>query len=66
MARDGAPLLFRSLPNPPPAGDEAARAEWIGACAEEVADSLTALETEWGGAGLPTLHFFHETGFPCF
>ena len=64
VARDGAPLLFRSLPSPPPAGDEAARAEWIGACAEEVADSLTALETEWGGTGLPTLHVFHEAGLP--
>ena len=64
VVRDGAPLAFRALPGYPPDGAEAARAEWLEACAEEVADSLTALETEWGGAGLPTLHFFHETGFP--
>ena len=65
VARDGAPLAFRSLPGLPPVaapGDGAPRAEWIGECAEEVADSLTALETEWGGAGTPTLHVFHEPG----
>ena len=64
VVRDGAPLAFRALPDQPPAGDEAARADWLEACAEEVADSLTALETEWGGAGAPTLHLFHEAGFP--
>jgi Tfp pilus assembly protein PilN len=65
MARDGAPLMFRSLPALPeaaPAGDSAARAEWVAECAEEVTDSLTAMETEWGGAGEPTLHMFHESG----
>ena len=57
VARDGAPLLFRSLPLRP-----AADSGWTGECAEEVADSLTTLETEWGGTGAPTLHVFHETG----
>ena len=57
VSRDGAPLLFRSLPLRP-----AADSGWTGECAEEVADSLTTLETEWGGTGAPTLHVFHETG----
>lgn len=61
VARDGAPLLFRTLPRQPAAG---AAAEWADECAEEVADSLTALETEWGGAGTPTLHVFHAADVP--
>ncbi len=64
--RDGAPLMFRSLPGRPAEegeGDEA-RAGWMDECVEEVADSLTALETEWGGTGAPTLHVFHEAGMP--
>ena len=65
VVRDGSPLLFRALPGPAPdPADAAAQAAWLDECAEEVTDSLTALETEWGGAGLPTLHLFHETGFP--
>ena len=56
VARDGAPLLFRALPMSPPTE---ASPDWTGECAEEVADSLTSLETEWGGAGVPTLHVFH-------
>lgn len=65
VARDGAPLLFRSLPAPPPAGGETpARTGWLGECAEEVADSLTALETEWSGAGSLTLHAFHAAEVP--
>lgn len=64
VVRDGAPLAFRALLDPPPAGEDAARAEWLEACTEEVADSLTALETEWGGAGLPMLHLFHDADFP--
>lgn len=63
MVRDGAPLMFRALPAPP-AGAAADRAGWMGECAEEVTDSLTAVETEWGGAGVPTLHVFHEAGLP--
>ena len=62
VARDGAPLLFRSLPALP--AEAAARAEWTGECTEEVADSLTALETEWGGSGTPTLHVFHAADTP--
>ena len=58
VARDGKPLLFRALPAPPPAGADGARDEWIGECAEEMLYSLTALETEWGGAGTMTLHVF--------
>ncbi|MGD9612261.1 MAG: PilN domain-containing protein [Kiritimatiellia bacterium] len=65
LVRDGAPLAFRALPGGPAAGDAAARAEWIGTCAEELADALTALETEWGGAGAPTLHVFHGPEFPA-
>lgn len=64
MVRDGAPLVFRALPAPPPAGEAAARTGWMGECVEEVADTLTAVETEWGGAGAPTLHVFHEAGLP--
>ncbi len=65
VVRDGAPLAFRALPGPPPTGEEAARAEWLEACTEDVADALTALETEWGGSGgQPTLHLFHEADFP--
>ena len=59
VARDGMPLLFRSLPAPPAGGNSAAREEWLGECAEEMTYSLTALETEWGGSGLLTLHVFH-------
>ena len=67
VVRDGAPLLFRALPPPPMAEEGADRAEWADECVEEVADSLTSLETEWGGAGMPTLHVFHEASrpFPC-
>lgn len=63
LVRDGEPLAFRALPGGPGAGDAAARADWIAACAEELADALTALETEWGGAGAPTLHVFHAPEF---
>ena len=63
VVRDGEPLAFRALPAMPLAGEAAARAEWIGACAEEMADALTALETEWGNAGAPTLHAFHGADF---
>ena len=64
VVRDGAPLMFRALPGAPGAAAEADRAEWLEACVEEVADSITALETEWGAAGAPTLHVFHEAGLP--
>ena len=64
VARDGMPLLFRALPAPPAEGDAAARAEWAGECAEEASYSLTALETEWGGAGMLTLHVFHSADLP--
>ena len=64
VARDGMPLLFRSLPAPPAGGDAGAGGGWIGECAEEMSYSLTALETEWGGAGAPTLHVFHAAGVP--
>lgn len=66
VARDGAPLLFRSLPAAPLAADGAPAdtGDWIPGCAEEVADSLTALETEWGGTGTPTLHVFHDATLP--
>ncbi len=60
VARDGKPLLFRTL-TPPPAGD-AEEAEWIGECTEEMSYSLTSLETEWGGAGSLTLHVLHPGG----
>lgn len=63
VVRDGAPLAFRALPDAPAAGDPAARGDWLGACAEEMADALTALETEWGNAGAPTLHVFHAADF---
>ena len=45
VARDGAPLLFRSLPAMPedPASP---RSEWVAECAEETGYSLTSLETE--------------------
>lgn len=61
VARDGAPLLFRSLPAAPPAD----AGDWLAGCADEVADSLTALETEWGGTGTPTLHVFHDATLPA-
>ena len=63
LVRDGEPLAFRALPGGPGAGDAAARADWIAACADELADALTALETEWGGTGAPTLHVFHSPEF---
>ncbi len=59
VARDGMPLFFRSLPAPPVDGNGAAREEWLSECAEEMTYSLTALETEWGGSGLLTMHVFH-------
>ena len=62
VVRDGAPLMFRSLPGRVAA--EGGHDGWIDECVEEVADSLTALETEWGGTGAPTLHVFHETALP--
>lgn len=62
VVRDNAPLMFRALPPAPAAAAD--RAEWLAECAEEVADSLTAIETEWGGAGAATLHVFHEAGRP--
>ena len=65
VARDGMPLLFRSLPAPPAGGEAAARAEWLGECAEEMTYSLTALETEWGGTGLLTMHVFHAAEAPA-
>lgn len=63
VVRDGAPLAFRALPAGPAAVDAAARADWIAACGEEMADALTALETEWGNADAPTLHVFHAPEF---
>ena len=65
VARDGMPLLFRSLPAPPAAKEAAVRDEWVGECAEEMSYSLTTLETEWGGAGLLTLHVFPAAGTPA-
>ncbi len=67
VARDGSPLLFRSLPVAPAAeaGAAAELDDWTAGCAEEVADSLTALETEWGGTGAPTLHVFHDETLPA-
>ena len=65
LVRDGAPLAFRALPGWPVAGDAAARADWVATGAEELGDALTALETEWGGAGAPTLHVFHAAEFPA-
>lgn len=65
VARDGMPLLFRSLPAPLAGDEAAARAEWLGECAEEMSYSLTALETEWGGAGLLTVHVFHAAEVPA-
>ncbi len=59
VARDGMPLLFRSLPMPPAGGTAESREAWLGECAEEMTYSLTAMETEWGGSGLLTLHIFH-------
>ena len=64
VVRDGAPLMFRSLPVAPASAEPAARAGWLDECVEEVLDSLTSIETEWGGAGAPTLHLFHEAGRP--
>ena len=63
VVRDGAPLMFRSLPGRV-AAEGAEPDGWIDECVEEVADSLTSLETEWGGTGAPTLHVFHETALP--
>ena len=66
VVRDGSPLLFRALPGPAPdPADAAAQAAWLDECAEEVADSLTALETEWGAAGAPTLHVFRAADVPA-
>lgn len=65
VARDGMPLLFRSLPALPADGEEVARTEWLGECAEEMNYSLTALETEWSGAGLLTMHVFHAAEVPA-
>jgi len=62
LTRDGAPLLFRSLSLPPAEGASAEQSEWLADCSEEVAYSLTSLETEWGGAETPTLHMFHDDG----
>ena len=62
VVRDGAPLAFRSLPVPPVAGDSAEPAGGMDECVDEVVDSLTAVETEWGGTGAPTLHVFREGG----
>lgn len=64
VVRDGAPLTFRSLPGRM-AADGAERDGWIGECAEEIADAMTSLETEWGAAGAPTLHVFHEAAWPA-
>lgn len=63
VVRDGAPLLFRSLP-PRPA-EVSAQAQWVDECAEETGYSQTSLETEWGGADSPTLHVFHEEERPA-
>ena len=60
VVRDGKPLLFRTLT--PPGAEAAGGGEWVGECAEEMSYSLTALETEWGGAGSLTLHVFHAAG----
>ena len=64
LTRDGAPLLFKSLSVPPSVGSAEERSEWLADCTEEVAYSLTSLETEWGGAEPPTLHVFHEKDVP--
>jgi hypothetical protein len=58
VARDGMPLLFRLLPKPPPDELPGALDEWIAECTEEMSYSLTSLETEWGDAGLLTMHVF--------
>ncbi len=58
LARDGAPLLFRSLPPRPEAADAADLQAWMAECVEETGYSLTSLETEWGEAAAPTLHVF--------
>jgi Tfp pilus assembly protein PilN len=63
VARDGEPLLFRSLPSPPEDWG-AGGAEWIAECAEEMGYSLTSLETEWGASSAPSLHVYHEPGVP--
>ncbi|NLB65859.1 MAG: pilus assembly protein PilM [Lentisphaerae bacterium] len=62
LARDGAPLLFRSLPQRPEPDGEGAIAAWMGECIEETGFSLTSLETEWGEVPAPTLHVFHALG----
>ena len=59
VARDGEPLLFRSLP-PLPEDGAGGMDGWVVECAEETGYSLTSLETEWGAAALPSLHVFHE------
>jgi Tfp pilus assembly protein PilN len=64
-ARDGAPLLFRSMPPLPAADEPAALDEWVAECAEETGYSLTSLETEWGSAAPPTLHVFHAPDRPA-
>ena len=59
VAYDGVPRLFRALP-PAHDGDTVPEA-WVNECAEEIGYALTALETEWGGAGTPSLHIIHAT-----
>jgi len=65
LIRDGAPLVFRSLSVPPAEGTDVEQKEWLDDCTEEISYSLTSLETEWGGAELPTLHVFHAEGLPA-
>ncbi len=65
LARDGEPLLFRSLPPLPDAGDAGALDDWVAECAEETGYSLTSVETEWGSAATPSLHVYHEPDRPA-
>jgi len=65
LARDGAPLLFRSLPPRPETADAADLQAWMAECVEETGYSLTSLETEWGEASAPTLHVFHAPDQPA-
>ncbi|MDD2241169.1 MAG: PilN domain-containing protein [Kiritimatiellae bacterium] len=65
LARDGAPLLYRSLPPRPPETDADSQEAWLAECIEETGYSLTSLETEWGESAAPTLHVFHEPGQPA-
>lgn len=65
LARDGAPLLYRSLPPHPEEADSASQEAWLAECIEETGYSLTSLETEWGESAAPTLHVFHAPEQPA-